>query len=142
MPPWKAGSASCLENEADRFRVRDELVALVAPWIAARTLVEVGAGFDAAGVLWGPYQSFRQLVEENSGSMLGAPLFQRIAQPGIGSYLTPGSPLDFTSIERRPPRPAPLLGQHTDEVLEEILGLSNSEIGRLHDDRIVAGPAK
>jgi 2-methylfumaryl-CoA isomerase len=40
---------------------------------------------------------------------------------------------------RRPVTPAPRLGQHTDEVLAEVLGLSSGEIGRLHDAGIVAG---
>ena len=52
----------------------------------------------------------------------------------------PGLPLDFTAAPRLPPRPAPVLGEHTDRVLAEVLGLSPAEIGRLHDDRIVAGP--
>jgi 2-methylfumaryl-CoA isomerase len=33
-----------------------------------------------------------------------------------------------------------LLGEHTDHVLAEVLGLSAGEIGRLHDSGIVAGP--
>ncbi len=33
-----------------------------------------------------------------------------------------------------------MLGEHTDEVLAELLGLSDAEIGRLHDDGVVAGP--
>jgi 2-methylfumaryl-CoA isomerase len=36
---------------------------------------------------------------------------------------------------------APLLGEHTDEVLLDVLGLSEEELGRLYDKRIVAGPA-
>ena len=37
---------------------------------------------------------------------------------------------------------APLLGEHTEEVLADVLGLSSREIGRLHDDGVVAGPKK
>ena len=66
-------------------------------------------------------------------------------QSGIGPYLVPGSPLAFA------PGPgtgtdalgdaatAPVLGQHTDEVLAGWLGLSAREIGRLHDAGVVAG---
>ena len=36
-------------------------------------------------------------------------------------------------------RRAPLLGEHTDEILADVLGLSDAEIGRLHADRVVAG---
>jgi len=35
-----------------------------------------------------------------------------------------------------------MLGQHTEEVLLDVLGLSAAEFGRLHDKGIVAGPAR
>ena len=53
----------------------------------------------------------------------------------------PGLPLEFGAAPRQPTRPAPRLGEHTDEILSEILGLSAVEIGRLHDNGIAAGPA-
>ena len=60
-------------------------------------------------------------------------------QPGIGTYLMPGSPLELGAYHREPVRPAPELGAHTDEVLAEVLGLASVEIARLHDRGIVAG---
>ena len=50
----------------------------------------------------------------------------------------PASPLDFSAAPRVRVRRAPLLGEHTEEILAEVLGLSGREIGRLHDDGIVA----
>jgi 2-methylfumaryl-CoA isomerase len=52
----------------------------------------------------------------------------------------PGSPLAFTGAERLRPDRAPVLGEHSDEVLVGVLGLSEAEIGRLHDQGVVAGP--
>jgi 2-methylfumaryl-CoA isomerase len=66
-------------------------------------------------------------------------MFAAVDQPGIGTYLMPGSPLDFSATDRVRPAAAPQLGQHTDEILAGILGLSASEIGRLHDEGVVAG---
>jgi 2-methylfumaryl-CoA isomerase len=63
-----------------------------------------------------------------------------VYQPGIGEFLVSGQPLSFGATPREALRPAPLLGQHTDEVLSEVLGLSDGQIGRLHDSKIVAGP--
>jgi 2-methylfumaryl-CoA isomerase len=37
-----------------------------------------------------------------------------------------------------PPATAPLLGMHTDQVLADVLGMNDAEIGRLHDDGLVA----
>ncbi|MDQ4104677.1 MAG: 2-methylfumaryl-CoA isomerase, partial [Actinomycetota bacterium] len=67
------------------------------------------------------------------------PMFAAVDQPGIGTYLMPASPLDFSAIDRVPPAPAPLLGQHTDEILAGVLGLSGAEIGQLHDEGVIAG---
>ena len=44
-------------------------------------------------------------------------------------------------MERLPARRAPQLGEHTEEVLADVLGLSDAEIGRLHDDGVVATEA-
>ena len=52
----------------------------------------------------------------------------------------PGSPLWFTDAQREPVRRAPILGEHTEEVLADVLSLSATEIGRLRDAGVVAGP--
>ena len=59
-----------------------------------------------------------------------------------GSLLTPTSPLRFADVFNEPAGRAPLLGTHTDEVLEEVLGLAPTEVGRLHDDGLVASAAE
>ena len=66
-------------------------------------------------------------------------MFTRIEQPGIGSYLVPASPLELTAAGRMPARPAPALGEHTEAILGEVLGLGEAEIGRLFDAGVVAG---
>ena len=128
------------DDEGDRFRARDEIAAIVAPWCAARTLVEVRTAFDAHGVCWGPYQSFRQLVADDPRCSLANPLFSEIDQPGVGRVLAAGSPLAPVDLGRVAVRPAPRLGEHTDEVLAEVLGLSGTEIAALHDRGVIAGP--
>jgi len=52
--------------------------------------------------------------------------------------LTPSQPLNFGAIDATEPKPAPRLGEHTDEILSELLGMSSGEIAALHDARIVA----
>ena len=67
-------------------------------------------------------------------------MFQEVDHPGVGRYLLPASPLDFVGRERLPVRRAPLLGEHTEQILADVLGLSQREIGALHDQGVVAGP--
>lgn len=128
-----------LGREGDRFRAREALTELFAPWFAARPFETVAAALDGAGVCWGKYQTIKELVDRDSECSTANPLFEEVEQPGIGTYLTPGNPLYFATGDRQPVRPAPLVGQHTDEILADELGMSSSEIGRLHDANIVAG---
>ncbi|HET6448010.1 MAG TPA: CoA transferase [Conexibacter sp.] len=128
-----------LDTESGRYEARDLLAALLRPWFAQRDLAQVRQAFSGTGVSWGPYQTFRQLVNEDPRVSTANPLFQAVEHPGVGSYLMPGSPLDFGALERLPVRRAPLLGEHTEAVLADVLGLSATEIGRLHDDGVVAG---
>jgi 2-methylfumaryl-CoA isomerase len=128
-----------LATEGGRFTAREQLASLVGPWIAARTLAEVRAAFDAARVTWAPYRSVRQLLAEDPDASVDNPLFSVVEQPGIGAYLTPGLPLGFSAVPREAPAPAPRLGQHTDEILLTLLGLSSAEVGALHDAGVVAG---
>lgn len=127
--------------EGDRFAARAQILELLQPWFAARDYADVVAALNNAGACWGPYQTISRLVREDPDCSTDNPLFQNMAQPGIGDLLTPSYPALFTALAQEPPVPAPLLGQHTDEILTELLGLDAAEIGVLHDSNIVAGPA-
>jgi 2-methylfumaryl-CoA isomerase len=131
-----------LDKEGDRFLAREVIGAVLKPWTVARNMDEIGEVFDRHGVCWGPYQTFVQLADQDPRCSTANPMFEEVEQPGIGTYLMPGSPLDFGAFERLPVRPAPRLGEHTDEILGDLLGMSDTEIGRLHDRGVVAGPAR
>lgn len=128
------------KSEGARFEARKEITAALAPWFAARTLDDVKAAFAGTGVCWGPYQTVTQMLKEDPRATAVNPMLAMVQQPGIGSYLAPGTPLDFGAVPRVAPKIAPTLGQHTDEILSGLLGMSDGQIGRLRDDKIVAGP--
>ena len=130
-----------LDDEGDRFKARVAIAQAIEPWIGSRGFDDVAKAFDAAGVCWGPYQTFKEMVENDPRASAANPMFREIEQPGIGAYPAPASPLDFTGLERGEAAPAPELGQHTDEILGSVLGLSGAEIARLHDRGVVAGLA-
>jgi len=129
------------ENEGDRFRVRDRIHPHIEQWCQTRTLEEVRQVWDDLGVCWGPYQTFKELVNQDKRVSEANPMFSTINQPGIGSYLSPKSPLNFQSILQSEPLVAPLLGEHTEEILGDILHLNENEIGKLNDKKIVQGPS-
>jgi len=129
-----------LSDEGDRFRAREEIAALLEPWFGARTLAETRELLDAARVTWAPYRTVREAIAQDADLSVANPMFAMLEQPGVGATLAPASPLDFSRVSRVPVAPAPMLGQHTDEILLGILGLSEADVGILHDDGIVAGP--
>jgi 2-methylfumaryl-CoA isomerase len=131
-----------LSLEGERFAAREALCELFTSWFEARSLEEVREAFEAHRVTWGPYRSVRQALEEDPDLSEAHPMFEMLEQPGIGRMLTPRSPLDFSRVPRLPARPAPRLGEHTDEILLDLLGLSAGEVGALHDAGVVAGPER
>ena len=124
--------------EEHRFDARGPIGELIGGWCASHTLADVRAAFDQHNVCWGPYQTFTQMVEEDPRCTPANPLFREVEQPGIGNYLMPGAPHQFGASERSHPR-GPRLGEHTDQILADDLGLSAGEIGKLHDRGIIAG---
>jgi 2-methylfumaryl-CoA isomerase len=129
-----------LDEEGNRFRARKEISAILAPWFAARTVAEFARVFDKAGVTWSEFRSFRQALAEDPDLSAANPMFSMVEQPGMGSWLSPSSPVGFGAFARQPARPAPRLGEHTEEILGDVLGLPDAEIASLFDDRVVARP--
>lgn len=127
-------------REGNRFPAREEIATLFGAWIGAHPLAEVAERFDSCGVCWGRYQTFRQLVTQDPDCSPENPLFTSLHQPGIGEYLVPKSPLQFSVSNLPPPMPAPRLGEHTEQILADLMHLSDGEIGRLMDRQVVAGP--
>ena len=127
-----------LSAEGNRFLMREKIGSLVEPWFAANDYAEICRVFDENAVCYGPYRSFREMVEDDDDCSLDNPMMSMIHQHGIGEYLASGSPLRFDSDLNLEAKPAPQLGQHTEEILKQDLGLGDAEVGRLLADGIVA----
>ncbi|MDR8394720.1 CoA transferase [Paraburkholderia sp. USG1] len=126
-----------LSQEGNRFRAREEIARIVEQWIGSRDFEPVAAKFDLHAVCWGRYQSVDQMVREDPSCSEANPMFATAVQPGVGPCLLPGIPLDFSAVPREPSRPAPVLGEHTEQVLLELLGVDSAQFGRLHDKGVV-----
>jgi 2-methylfumaryl-CoA isomerase len=128
-------------DEGLRFTHRDALFPLFERAIGARTLAEASAAFDANDVCWGRYRTLSQGLAGDSRLSLDAELFTHLQHPSGLSYPAPGAMGRFGGVPRLPAARAPRLGEHTDEVLAQVLGLSAARIGELHDAGLVASPA-
>lgn len=126
-----------LSTEGGRFAARHAISAVLEPWVAARTLQQVSEALNNAGVLWGPYQDFQQLVNEDPRCSTANPMFMDVDQPEIGRVLSAGSPLTFGGAAVPPPCAAPTLGQNTPDILQKLAGLSRSQIEKLLERGLV-----
>ncbi len=126
------------DREGDRFQARRELAALLEPWIAGQAFAALAPVLDRCGICWDKYQSMTELVNNDPDCSPDNPIFSDVEQPGIGTYPVPGQPAHFSAVARSPARRAPQVGEHTDEILSEVLGLDSPAIARLHDTRVVA----
>ena len=113
-----------LSQEGDRWRARRHIAALVEHWSSTRALAEVAETFEAHEVCWGLY-----------GTASTFPFGGRRPRDGEVDM-----PLRFGDGPAASLGKAPALGEHTVEVLTTVLGLSDHEVGRLHDDGLVRGP--
>ncbi|MEU8796609.1 CoA transferase [Spirillospora sp. NPDC048819] len=118
-------------SAGDRYTYRETLAGVLAPWFASRTCAQIEDGLKGTSVLYSRYRDFTELTADLDTEPLMAPL----DQPGIGPHLAPGSPLRLGETST-PPAPAPTLGEHTDEVLQNVLALSRDRVKDLRTRRI------
>jgi 2-methylfumaryl-CoA isomerase len=128
------------EDEGARFTHRARLFPVFEAAFAKRTSAELQPAFDAGGVTWGQYQSLHEAVTTDPRLFTANPVFQMAKQPSGLTYPVPGPTATLAGEDRGGVAIAPRLGQHTDEILAQILGLDSGAIGRLHDTGLVAGP--
>lgn len=129
-----------LADEGERFHAREEITQLLAPWFALRAYSEVASALTANRVAWGPYRALSETLQEDPDCKPGDGLFTTLSAHGQREYPAPKSPLRFSAEPSLAAMPAPKLGQHTDEILLTLAGVSEAELGSLHDDGVVAGP--
>ncbi len=112
----------------------DEFNAYFIPWCLERTKQEVWETAQAAGVLSAPINTTEDLVADANFRARGA--FAEIDHPAAGKLLYPGRPFIMSESPWRVRRPAPLLGQHTDETLAA-LGRTAADIAQLRRDGVI-----
>ena len=92
----------------------------VAQWIAA---------LDAAGIPCGPINSIDQLLEDPQ--VKARNMIVDVIHPVAGHLRMPGLPIKLSDTPGEVFRAAPLLGQHTEEILAELLGFSADRVAAL-----------
>nr|MCW2727734.1 L-carnitine dehydratase/bile acid-inducible protein [Aeromicrobium sp.] len=127
-------------TEDDRFEYREALAGLLQHWFSQRTLDQATTALDGGAYLWSVYRTFVEVVGGAEGDLRDNPMIGEIDQPGVGVHLAPGSPITFGARGTRAEvAPAPRLGEHTEALLHDVLGLGDGVVAGLFADRVVAG---
>ena len=130
-------SVSFAHDEGERFAHRDALFPLVESAVARRNATELRAAMDAQGCCWGPYQDMAQAVRDPV-LVADNPLFSAIQQTSGLRYPVPGAMATLPAQMRETPRRARRLGEDSEEILADLLGLGSGQIGALIDRGIAA----
>lgn len=117
-----------LDQPTQRYEAREAIEVMLRPWFAARSFTEVSRIPIDGDVAWGPYQALEQLVREDDRCSPVNRILEYVHQPSAGRTLAAREPLRWAPTGTPSPRPAPALGQHTDEILTTVLGLSDREV--------------
>ncbi len=111
-----------------------ELVTELDQIFATRTLSEWAESLDDHGLVWAPFQTAAQVVEDPQAIAAGA--FVDMPDHTGGTYRSPAGPVRFHGKDNGPQGPSPTIGQHTDEVLAEC-GLTGEEIAILRENEVI-----
>ncbi|MFQ5763522.1 MAG: formyl-CoA transferase [Rhodospirillales bacterium] len=103
----------------------DQCFEIIEAWTLTKTKVEVMDQFNALEIPCGPILSMEELAEEPSLRATGTVV--EVDHPERGRYLTVGSPIKLSGSPVEVGR-SPLLGEHTQEILRDVVGFSDREI--------------
>lgn len=131
-PEWRTDPR--FATNSDRMAHLDTLVDLMNAVVRTRTRAQWQADFDAAGVPAGPVHTIGEALEHPQ--TLARRMVVELDHPQAGPTKAIGCPIHFSATPTDTRRPAPLLGQHTRELLTEF-GLSSAEVEQLLADGVV-----
>jgi len=115
----------------DRVRNRDHVTATVAEIIKAHPSKHWIEGLEKAGVSCCPINTVDQVFDDPGVLERGMKIAMDHPLAGCGSVDLIGNPIKLSETPPTYRRPPPTMGEHTDEVLEEMLGLSEDERNEL-----------
>ena len=122
-------------TNSKRVENRAEITALLAAIFAKRTTREWCDALEAAGVPNGPINDLKQVFEEPQVVARGMRIELEHALAGKVPLIA--SPMKFSDTRLEFNNPPPTLGQHTDEVLRDVLKMNDAAISKLRTDGIV-----
>jgi len=123
------------DSEAKRVANRDALIPALNAEFGKRPAAEWLARLDKAGVPAGRIKTVAEVCESEHLRARG--MFVRLAHPKAGAVTAMGVPIRLWDTPGAAQAPAPLLGQHTDEILGGLLRIPKAKIDKLRAAGVV-----
>ena len=123
------------DSNEKRVARRRELVRMIEERLQARTCDEWVEAFGAAGLPTGPINNVRDVFSDPQVRERG--MIEEIEHPTGRKIRLVGVPVKFSETPGAITAPPPLLGQHTEEVLRGLLGLTSAEVEQLRKEGVV-----
>jgi benzylsuccinate CoA-transferase BbsF subunit len=128
-PAW--AKASALATAAGRLARVDDVEAHLAEWTKDQTPRAVAERLQAAGVDAAPVEDFADLHDDPQ--LAHRRHFRDVEHAVLGRHPVETHAMHFSAMEPRIHSPAPRLGEHTERVLRDLLGMADGEIAALKD---------
>lgn len=133
QPTWPTDPR--FRTNGDRVRNRDTLEALIESVTRTKTTAEWLRVFDGSGMPYAAVNDVRATLEHEHTRARG--MVTQVAHPHCGPVKLLAPPVKYSGSEVGVRSAPPTLGEHTDWVLAEVVGLSREEIGELKADGVV-----
>jgi formyl-CoA transferase len=117
----------------------NEIFARIEQWTTTKTKFEAMDILNKFDIPCGPILSMKELSEDASLRNTGT--IVEVEHPTRGTYLSVGNPIKLSDSPADVKR-SPLLGEHTDEILREVLGFSDHQVAEIHDSGALDPPRK
>jgi formyl-CoA transferase len=117
-----------------RMENAESLAALIEAETVQRSTAEWLADLNDAGIPCGPIYSIAEMMVDPQAE--ARQMVLQVEHPAAGSIKTIGNPVKLSDTPWQYRRPAPRLGEQTDEVLSE-LGFASEQIATLHADGVI-----
>jgi crotonobetainyl-CoA:carnitine CoA-transferase CaiB-like acyl-CoA transferase len=125
-----------LDHHEGRLAAHDAIDDLIGRWSRARSVEHAVDELVAAGVPAALTRDPRLMARHDHLRDRG--YYETVEHPVAGSLPIPTQPFRLTGVHRWTRRPAPVFGQHNDEILTELLGLAPADIEQLRADGVIA----
>ena len=112
-----------------RLKNVDELDAVVNSWTGKHPTAKVVEALKAANLAYGVVRNVKEVVEDEHSRVRN--MMVKVDQPKAGPVTIPGCPIHYSDTVIAPLRPAPLLGEHTEDVLTGVLKYPKEKVKEL-----------